>query len=87
MSEEKNMVNEGLNILVFNNDEFGNIRTVILNNNPWFVGKDVAECLGYTNSKKAIRDHVDDEDKIMGGTKRYPIYNRQIRESSIPSVY
>ena len=66
MTEEKNMVNEGLNTLVFNNDEFGNIRTVILNNNPWFVGKDVAECLGYTNSKKAIRDHVDDEDKIMG---------------------
>lgn len=66
MTEEKNMVNEGLNTLVFNNDEFGNVRTVILNNNPWFVGKDVAECLGYTNSKKAIRDHVDDEDKIMG---------------------
>ena len=34
MTEEKNMVNEGLNTLVFNNDEFGNVRTVILNNNP-----------------------------------------------------
>jgi anti-repressor protein len=92
MSEEKNMVNEGLNILVFNNDEFGNIRTVILNNNPWFVGKDVAECLGYTNSKKAIRDHVDDEDKIMGernvtpsitdklGRVQYPVF---INESGL----
>lgn len=92
MTEEKNMVNEGLNILVFNNDEFGNIRTVILNNNPWFVGKDVAECLGYTNSKKAIRDHVDDEDKIMGernvtpsitdklGRVQYPVF---INESGL----
>lgn len=92
MTEEKNMVNEGLNTLVFNNDEFGNIRTVILNNNPWFVGKDVAECLGYTNSKKAIRDHVDDEDKIMGernvtpsitdklGRAQYPVF---INESGL----
>jgi anti-repressor protein len=92
MTEEKNMVNEGLNTLVFNNDEFGNIRTVILNNNPWFVGKDVAECLGYTNSKKAIRDHVDDEDKIMGernvtpsitdklGRVQYPVF---INESGL----
>ena len=92
MTEEKNMVNEGLNTLVFNNDEFGNIRTVILNNNPWFVGKDVAKCLGYTNSKKAIRDHVDDEDKIMGernvtpsitdklGRVQYPVF---INESGL----
>lgn len=92
MTEEKNVVNEGLNTLVFNNDEFGNIRTVILNNNPWFVGKDVAECLGYTNSKKAIRDHVDDEDKIMGernvtpsitdklGRVQYPVF---INESGL----
>mgnify|MGYP000041657492 FL=1 len=92
MTEEKNMVNEGLNTLVFNNDEFGNVRTVILNNNPWFVGKDVAECLGYTNSKKAIRDHVDDEDKIMGernvtpsitdklGRVQYPVF---INESGL----
>lgn len=92
MTEEKNMVNEVLNTLVFNNDEFGNIRTVILNNNPWFVGKDVAECLGYTNSKKAIRDHVDDEDKIMGernvtpsitdklGRVQYPVF---INESGL----
>lgn len=92
MTEEKNMVNEGLNTLVFNNDEFGNVRTVILNNNPWFVGKDVAESLGYTNSKKAIRDHVDDEDKIMGernvtpsitdklGRVQYPVF---INESGL----
>ena len=92
MTEEKNMVNEGLNTLVFNNDEFGNVRTVILNNKPWFVGKDVAECLGYTNSKKAIRDHVDDEDKIMGernvtpsitdklGRVQYPVF---INESGL----
>lgn len=50
MTEEKNGVNEALNTLVFNNDEFGNIRTVILDNNPWFVGKDVASCLGYVDA-------------------------------------
>ena len=38
---------------VFNNDEFGSIRTVIIENGPWFVGKDVAEGLGYTNPSKA----------------------------------
>ena len=63
MTEEKDTVNERLNTLVFSNDEFGNIRTAVLDNNPWFVGKDVAECLEYKNTKDALARHVDAEDK------------------------
>ena len=50
---------------IFTNDEFGSIRTVEVNGQPWLVGKDVAEALGYTNPQKAIRDHVDDDDKTV----------------------
>lgn len=52
-------------ILVFSNSEFGNIRTVSIDGGPWFVGKDVAEILGYSNPQKALRDHVDEEDRTM----------------------
>lgn len=48
---------------IFENAEFGSIRTVEIDSTPYFVGKDVAEVLGYSNPQKAIRDHVDDEDK------------------------
>lgn len=48
---------------IFENAEFGSIRTVEVDGDPYFVGKDVAEVLGYSNPQKAIRDHVDDEDK------------------------
>lgn len=50
---------------IFKNSEFGEIRTVTINEEPWFVGKDVAVALGYTNPQKAIRDHVDVEDKTL----------------------
>lgn len=50
---------------IFNNAEFGSIRTLMLNDEPYFVGKDVAEILGYTNPQKAIRDHIDEEDKTL----------------------
>ena len=49
---------------VFSNPQFGELRTVELNGEPWLVGKDVAEALGYTNPSKALADHVDDEDKL-----------------------
>lgn len=52
------------NIEIFRNEQFGEVRTTIINNEPWFVGKDVAEILGYTNPSKALIDHVDDEDKL-----------------------
>ena len=50
---------------VFKNEEFGEIRIVEIDGEPYFVGKDVAEILGYSNSSKAVSTHVDDEDKIM----------------------
>ena len=45
------------------NFENHEVRSLLLNNEPWFVGKDVADVLGYSNSRKAMADHVDDEDK------------------------
>lgn len=48
---------------IFKNNEFGQVRGILINNEPYFVGKDVAEVLGYANSKDAIQKHVDDEDK------------------------
>lgn len=50
---------------IFKNAEFGEIRTIEVDNEPWFVGKDVAEVLGYSNPQKAIRDHIDEEDKTV----------------------
>ena len=51
---------------LFENQEFGKIRVVVIDGEPWFVGKDVAEALGYANPRKALDDHVDPEDKIQG---------------------
>ena len=48
---------------VFRNNEFKDIRTMLIENEPWFVGKDIAENLGYKNSSKAVINHVDDDDK------------------------
>lgn len=50
---------------VFKNAEFGSVRTTIINGEVFFVGKDVAEILGYSNPQKALRDHVDEEDKTL----------------------
>ena len=55
-------------VTVFKNPvhpEFGNLRTIEIDGEPWFVGKDVAEALGYSNTSKAIITHVADEDKII----------------------
>lgn len=48
---------------IFNNEEFGQIRTVTIDNEPWFVGKDVAEALGYSEPRSAVSKKVDDTDK------------------------
>lgn len=53
---------------IFSNEEFGSIRTVTIDNEPWVVGKDVAEILGYKDTSDAMRRHVDDEDKL---TRRF----------------
>lgn len=60
---------------IYNNEEFGDIRTVTIDNEPWFVGKDVAEALGYSNPRKAIGDHVHEDDK--GVTKCDTLGGRQ----------
>lgn len=67
---------------IFNNEEFGQIRTVTIDNEPWFVGKDVAESLGYSKARNAISAHVSDEDKkdapiqgTPGGTQNMTIIN------------
>ena len=51
-------------IQIFKNEQFGQIRMIMQGDEPWFVGKDVAEILGYTNPSKALADHVDEEDKL-----------------------
>ncbi|WP_040551269.1 phage antirepressor [Peptoniphilus duerdenii] len=52
-----------MNIEIFRNSEFKDIRTMVMNGEPWFVGKDIAENLGYSNSSKAVINHVETEDK------------------------
>lgn len=66
---------------VFENNEFGKIRTFVKDGEPWFVGKDVAEILGYTNSRDALSKRVDDEDKgvancdTLGGSQDLTVIN------------
>jgi prophage antirepressor-like protein len=62
IKEEETMESNAMKI--FSNPEFGDIRTEVVDGEPWFVGKDVAEALGYRNPQKALRDHVDDDDKL-----------------------
>lgn len=49
---------------IFNHPDFGQVRTVTINDEPWFVGKDVAQVLGYKNPQEAIRTHVDPDDMM-----------------------
>ena len=54
-----------MEIKIFKKEQFGSIRTTVQSGEPWFVGKDVAEALGYERADNAIRKHVDEEDKLM----------------------
>lgn len=70
------------NIKVFNNNEFGNIRVSDIDNEVWFVGKDIAEALGYSKARNAIATHVSDDDKkdapiqgTLGGTQQMTVIN------------
>ena len=85
------------NIQVFNNEELGCIRTVIINDQPWFVGKDIAVALGYSNTRDALAKRVDDEDKgvakcdTLGGTQELAVINESglyslILSSKLPSA-
>lgn len=68
-------------ISIFTSPEFGKIRTVAMNGEPWFVGKDVAVALGYKNARQALTTNVDDEDKgvhsmdTLGGEQKITIIN------------
>lgn len=50
-------------IMLFKHEEFGEVRTLVIDGEPWFVGKDVTEILGYKDSVNALKSHVDAEDK------------------------
>lgn len=83
-----------LEVFNFENKE---VRSLLINNEPWFVGKDVAEVLGYSNTRKAINDHVDDDDKgvtkcdTLGGAQDLTVINESglyslILSSKLPSA-
>lgn len=78
------------NIQMFHNDDFGDIRTMLLDGEPWFVGKDVAVTLGYAKPQNAIAIHVDDEDKtsalIQGTGSNYKSKTVLINESGVYSL-
>lgn len=67
-TKDETRYNENNTLKIFNNEEFGNIRTFLIDGEPWLVGKDVAEVLGYANPSKALADHVDEEDKLNNET-------------------
>jgi len=72
-------------ITTFNNEEFGNVRTLTIDEDPWFVGKDIAERLGYSNTKDALRKHVDSEDKIMGSQNATPSITDNLGRKQFPA--
>jgi prophage antirepressor-like protein len=61
---ENNIINNG-QLQVFQNEAFGQMRVIVKDGEPWFAGKDVAEALGYNNTKKALIDHIDEDDKQL----------------------
>lgn len=82
---------------IFKNEEFGEIRTVVIENEPWFVGKDIAFVLGYSNPRDAISKHVDVEDKgvakcdTLGGSQDLTVINESglyslILSSKLPTA-
>ena len=89
--------NNNKQVQVFNNGVFGDVRVVMRDSEPWFIGKDVASALNYTNPRKALADHVDEEDKgvtkcdTLGGAQNLTIINESglyslILSSKLPSA-
>ena len=81
----------------FSNNEFGEIRVLEIENEPWFVGRDIATVLGYSNPPKAVRTHVDEEDKGVnemdtpGGKQKIIVINESglyslILNSKLPNA-
>lgn len=89
---------EQIQTFTFTSEEFGSVRTTMINDEPWFVGKDVAEILGYERPTKAVNDHVDSEDidavpiqDSIGRMQNTPIINESglyslILSSKLPSA-
>lgn len=77
-------------IILFKHEEFGEIRTLNIDGEPWFVGKDIAEVLGYAKARNAIATHVDEEDKtpalIQGGCSTGSQTTIIINESGLYSL-
>lgn len=77
-----------MELQVYKNAEFGSVRTTTIGGQPYFVGKDVAGILGYSNTRKALIDHIDEEDK--GVTKCDTLGGKQdliiINESGLYSL-
>lgn len=82
---------------IFNNAEFGSVRTLAINGEPYFVGRDVAEILGYSNTRDALAKRVDTEDKgvakcdTLGGTQELVVINESglyslILSSKLPNA-
>ena len=82
--------NNEVTMQVFNNETFGNVRVKMINDEPWFMGRDVCKALGYVNNRKALQDHVDTEDKRDGVTIRDSIGRMQkgivVNESGLYSL-
>lgn len=86
-----------MELQIFNNEEFGDIRTIMKDNEPWFVGKDVAAALGYKSIRDALARHVDGEDKgvvkhdTLGGAQELIVINESglyslVLKSKLPSA-
>ena len=74
---------------VFKNQEYGEVRSLVINDEPWFVGKDVAENLGYRNGSRDINRHVDEEDRMgyrIGTSSRGEQTMTIINESGLYSL-
>nr|DAS84006.1 MAG TPA: repressor domain protein [Caudoviricetes sp.] len=82
---------------IFKNDNFGLVRTLEINGEPWFVGKDIAVVLGYSNTRDALSKHVDNEDKgvaecdTLGGSQELTVINESglyslILSSKLPTA-
>lgn len=75
-------------VKIFENPEFGRVRTTVIDGEPWFVGKDVADILGYQNGSRDINRHVDEEDRqnYQNGTFESPRGMTIINESGLYSL-
>lgn len=96
-TENNNNINNNGQLQVFQNEAFGQVRVIMKENEPWFVGKEIAEKLGYSNSRKALADHVKDNHKgvtkcdTLGGKQQLTIIDEAgfyslVLRSKLPSA-